>query len=129
MPPSTQPPPALDRRAATRVPVDLEVDCVSDSVHLFAMSRDVSPDGVFVRTLDPIPAGSRVTVHLAGQELAPPGAPPRELVLEGVVAWANPYRPGALGTEPGIGIRFVAVDDRTRDVLTQLVRRIAWPPR
>ncbi|HVV86229.1 MAG TPA: PilZ domain-containing protein [Kofleriaceae bacterium] len=121
--------PAADRRATTRVLVDLEVDCEGEGVYLFAISRDLSATGIFVRTLEPMPPGTRVNLRLSGPALddSAIGSPARQLTVEGEVAWVNPYRPGALGNlDPGIGVRFVDVDDRTRVELMRLVRRIAY---
>ena len=120
--------PATDRRSTTRVLVDLEVDCEGEGVYLFAISRDLSATGIFVRTLEPMPQGTRVNLRLSGAELDDGlTAPTRELTIEGEVAWVNPYRPGALeNLDPGIGIRFVDVDDQTRGELMRLVRRIAY---
>lgn len=118
--------PASDRRSTTRVLVDLEVDCEGEGVYLFAISRDLSATGIFVRTLEPMPRGTRVNLRLyaAADDV---GTPARQLTIEGEVAWINPYRPGALeNLDPGIGIRFVDVDERTRGELTRLVRRIAY---
>lgn len=121
------PSPGADRRATTRVLVDLEVDCEGDGVYLFAISRDLSATGIFVRTLEPMPQGTRVNLRLSGAALDDGLAPTRELTVEGEVAWVNPYRPGALeNLDPGIGIQFVDVDDRTRGELMRLVRRIAY---
>ena len=57
----------------------------------------------------------------------------REVVLvhvvdsEGEVIWVNPFRPGAPDNlHPGMGIRFVDLDDDVRDRLLELVRRFAY---
>ena len=119
--------PGADRRETTRVLVDLEVDCEGEGVYLYAISRDLSATGIFVRTLEPMPPGTRVNLRLSGSELDADLAPTRELSVEGEVAWVNPYRPGALeNLDPGIGVRFVDVDDHTRGELMRLVRRIAY---
>lgn len=119
--------PGTDRRETTRVLVDLEVDCEGEGVYLYAISRDLSATGIFVRTFEPMPAGTRVNLRLSGSELDADLAPRRELAVEGEVAWVNPYRPGALeNLDPGIGVRFVDVDDHTRGELMRLVRRIAY---
>lgn len=118
--------PAADRRSTTRVLIDLEVDCEGDGVYLFAISRDLSATGIFVRTLEPMPAGTRVNLRLGGAPLDLGGGA-RQLTVEGEVAWVNPYRPGSLSNlDPGIGVRFVDVDERTRGELVRLVRRIAY---
>jgi uncharacterized protein (TIGR02266 family) len=117
-----------DRRSTTRVLVDLEVDCEGEGVYLYAISRDLSATGIFVRTLEPMPAGTRVNLRLSGAALDDTlTLTPRQLTVEGEVAWVNPYRPGALeNLDPGMGVRFVDVDDRTRAELMGLVRRIAY---
>lgn len=121
--------PGGERRATTRVLVDLEVDCEGDGVYLFAVSRDLSATGIFVRTLEPMARGTRVNLRLHAVD--PTGADDlaalRRLTIEGEVVWVNPYRPGALeNLDPGLGIAFVDVDDRTRAELMRLVRRIAY---
>ncbi len=121
--------PVGDRRSTTRVLIDLEVDCEGEGVYLFAISRDLSATGIFVRTLDPMPTGTRVNLRVTGPAFDDGRVviPARELTIEGEVAWVNPYRPGALeNLDPGIGIHFVDVDDRTRHELMRLVRRIAY---
>ena len=41
--------------------------------------------------------------------------------------WVNPYRPGARDNlHPGMGIRFVELDDELKDRLLELVRRFAY---
>lgn len=121
--------PVAERRTATRVLIDLEVDCEGEGVYLFAISRDLSAAGIFVRTLDPMPPGTRVNLRLIGPAFDDgwTTVAARELTLEGEVTWVNPYRPGALeNLDPGIGVRFVDVDDGTRRELMRLVRRIAY---
>ena len=47
--------------------------------------------------------------------------------MEGEVIWVNPFRPGAPDSiNPGMGIRFVGLDDDLRDRLLELVRRFAY---
>jgi hypothetical protein len=46
--------------------------------------------------------------------------------LEGEVIWINPYRPGAVSSNPGMGIQFVDLTDAQRQRLTQLVRTFAY---
>ncbi|MCA9680325.1 MAG: PilZ domain-containing protein [Kofleriaceae bacterium] len=49
------------------------------------------------------------------------------LELEGEVIWVNAYRPGARDNlAPGMGIRFLGLDDDTKHRLYELVRRIAY---
>ncbi|HEY4239281.1 MAG TPA: PilZ domain-containing protein [Kofleriaceae bacterium] len=104
-----------DRRRAPRVLVDLVVDYASEENYLFAYVTDISATGIFVRTTAPEPPGTHLNLRL------------QNLALEGEVIWVNPYRPGAADNlHPGMGIRFVGLEDDQRDELLELVRRFAY---
>jgi type IV pilus assembly protein PilZ len=109
-----------DRRAAPRVLVDLEVDYASEENYLFAYITDISETGIFVRTTTPEPPGTLLNLRFqaeAGETVA----------AEGTVIWVNPYRPGTPDNlHPGMGIRFVGLDDELRDRLLELIRRFAY---
>ena len=110
-----------DRRTAPRVLVDLEVDYASEENYLFAYITDISETGIFVRTTSPEQPGTHLNLRFR-----PDGAS-EQLELEGEVIWVNPYRPGAPDNlHPGMGIRFVQLEDEVRDRLLELVRRFAY---
>ncbi len=110
-----------DRRQAPRVFVDLEVDYASEDNYLFAYITDISATGIFVRTTTPEQPGTLLNLRFAdhqGQE---------KIECEGEVIWVNPYRPGAPDNlHPGMGIRFVDIDDELRTRLLELIRRFAY---
>jgi type IV pilus assembly protein PilZ len=110
---------ASDRRAAPRVLVDLEVDYALEDNYLFAYITDISETGIFVKTTAPEQPGTRLNLRFSvGDE---------PIEIEGEVIWVNPFRPGAPDSiNPGMGIRFVALDDELRDQLLELVRRFAY---
>ena len=109
-----------ERRAAPRVLVDFEVDYASEDNFLFAYITDISETGIFVRTTHPEAPGTRLNLRFGD----PDGA---QVEVEGEVIWVNPYRPGeADNLHPGMGVRFVALDDDTRQTLLELVRRFAY---
>src|SRR5687767_15386161 len=112
-----------DRRRAPRVLVDLEVDYASEENYLFAYITDISATGIFVRTTTPEPPGTHLNLRFS-----PDGRRgPRAIEVEGEVIWVNPYRPGAPDNlHPGMGIRFVGLDEDLRDRLLELVRRFAY---
>ena len=92
---------------APRVLVDLEVDYASEDNYLFAYITDISATGIFVRTTTPGAAG-----HAPEPALLAPTTPGPQIEVEGEVIWVNPYRPGAPDNlHPGMGIRFVGLDD------------------
>src|SRR5215470_7619910 len=112
---------AAERRAAPRVLVDLEVDYASEENYLFAYITDISETGIFVKTTAPEQPGTRLNLRFSvGDE--------REMIeIEGEVIWVNPFRPGSPDSiNPGMGIRFVALEDELRDRLLELVRRFAY---
>ena len=110
-----------DRRAAPRVLVDLEVEYASEDNYLFAYIMDIRETGIFVRTTSPEQPGTRLNLRFRPDDESP------QIEIEGEVIWVNPYRPGTPDNlHPGMGIRFVALDDDLRDRLLELVRRFAY---
>lgn len=117
---TTKPLAASDSRRSTRVLVDLEVDYGLEDNYLFAYITNISATGIFVRTTTPEEPGTHLNLRFS------PG-PDDYLELEGEVIWVNPYRPGTPDNlHPGMGIRFVDLDDEQRDRLIDLVRRFAY---
>jgi type IV pilus assembly protein PilZ len=109
-----------DRRQFERVLIDLEVDYRCEDTFLFAYITDISAMGIFVRTNNPEPPGTKINVRFS-----PPGM--ATLELEGEVIWINPYRPGDRESiNPGMGIKFVDLTDDQRDQLTELVKTFAY---
>ncbi len=114
-----------DRRQAPRVLVDLEVDYASEDNYLFAYITDISETGIFVRTTAPEPPGTHLNLRFRPDPDPDNDGP--QIEVEGEVIWVNPFRPGAPDNlHPGMGIRFVALDDELRDRLLELVRRFAY---
>ena len=112
---------AAERRAAPRVLVDLEVDYRSEDNFLFAYITDISATGIFVKTTTPEPPGTHLNLRFV-----PPDAD-EAVELEGEVIWVNPYRPGEPDAlNPGMGIRFLGLDEDEKAQLYELVRRIAY---
>jgi type IV pilus assembly protein PilZ len=110
-----------DRRAAPRVLVDLEVDYALEDNFLFAYITDISETGIFVRTTTPEQPGTHLNLRFSPGDVDPP------IEVEGEVIWVNPFRPGAPDSiHPGMGIRFVGLDDELKDRLLELVRRFAY---
>src|SRR5262245_59053670 len=109
-----------DRRRAPRVLVDLEVDYASEDNYLFAYITDISATGIFVRTTSPEQPGTHLNLRFTPDDSGP-------IEVEGEVIWINPYRPGTPDNlHPGMGIRFVELDDDVRDRLLELIGRLAY---
>jgi type IV pilus assembly protein PilZ len=119
----TEPPPSQggsNRRAAARFDVTWSVDCETEETFLYASITNISEVGIFVRTNEPLEAGTRLTLRFA-----PPGtrAP---FVLEGVVQWVNPVLALAVSPNPGMGVRFVDLSAEDRERLVDAIRTIAY---
>ncbi len=110
-----------DRRIAPRVLVDFEVDYASEDNYLFAYITDISETGIFIRTTTPEPAGTHLNLRFRLDDASPP------IQIEGEVTWVNPYRPGNMNNlHPGMGIKFIDLDDELKARLLELVRRFAY---
>jgi type IV pilus assembly protein PilZ len=109
-----------DRRAHERIAVDIEVDYRTEDTFLFAYITDISAMGIFIRTNTPEAPGTLLTLRFS-----PPLGPPIE--LDGEVIWINPYRPGDYDESrfPGMGVRFVNLDDTVRLQVLELVKTFA----
>lgn len=115
-----------DRRRAPRVLVDLEVDYASEENYLFAYITDISATGIFVRTTTPEQPGTHLNLRFQLPDETTDQTN-QKIEVEGEVIWVNPYRPGAPDNlHPGMGIRFVGLDDDVRDQLLELIRRFAY---
>src|SRR5689334_2838880 len=109
-----------ERRRSPRVLVDLEVDFASEDNYLFAYITDINVTGIFVRTTSPESPGTQLNLRFSPDDSGP-------IELEGEVIWVNPFRPGTPDNlHPGMGIRFVGLDDESRDRLFRLIRRFAY---
>jgi len=112
--------PSEQRRKHKRVSVEIEVDYRCDDNFMFAYIADMSAMGIFVRTDQPHPTGTSMTLHFS-----PRGGP--EIQVQGIVVWINPYRPGHPDSlNPGMGVQFVDVDKPTQERLLALVKTFAY---
>lgn len=109
---------AVDRRAAPRIKVliDVEVDPSCDGTYVFARGTAINGDGLFVQTPTPEPVGTALRLRM-GDDQGP-------LEFEGVVVWTNP--PGPTTIDPGMGVRFVGARARERRRLMALIGRVAY---
>jgi uncharacterized protein (TIGR02266 family) len=109
-----------ERRRTPRMLVDLEVDYSSEENYLFAYITDINATGIFVRTTTPEAPGTQLNLRFSSENA---GA----IEVEGEVIWVNPYRPGTPDNlHPGMGIRFLSLDNELRDRLLELIRRFAY---
>jgi type IV pilus assembly protein PilZ len=112
----------IDRRIHERVLVDIEVDYRADDTFLFAYITDISAMGIFVRTNNPEPEGTRLNLCFR----IPPELGGQLVEVEGEVIWINPFRPDDVGRQPGMGIQFVDLTASQRQLMMRMVRTFAY---
>jgi len=104
-PVSANDPVAPFRRAAPRVPLEIEVTFHSESHIFVGLSGDISQGGIFVSTYKHIPVGTQITLTFS--------LPNGDVEVNGTVRWERPSTED--GSPPGVGISF---DHLTEDALT-----------
>jgi molecular chaperone DnaK len=107
-----------ERRREGRIPTELRIRLAYGSIDelIERYALNVSRGGIFVRTLDPKPAGTEVDLDIAlesGDEV---------IRGKGVVAWTTaPSAPGEPPRDPGMGIRFTTLDPESRALVDRIV--------
>jgi type IV pilus assembly protein PilZ len=108
-----------ERREHRRYDTSIAVDYASGETFLFAYLRNISTMGIFIRTNDPMPVGTRLKLRFHVDEDDP-------LVLDGEITWVNPYRPNGENLNPGMGVRFIELTPDRREQVVALVRTVAY---
>ncbi|MEM6960748.1 MAG: PilZ domain-containing protein [Myxococcota bacterium] len=108
-----------EKRRAARFETSVEVEYTCGENFLFSYMTNISEMGIFIRTDSPLEVGSLLTLRFsAGFEST--------LVVEGTVAWINPFRPDGDNLNPGMGVRFEKLTPAIREQLVELVRTVAY---
>ncbi len=110
----------LDRRSHERFEVTWSVDCVTEDTFLYATLGNISAMGIFVRTTEPLPVGTQLTLRFA------PPSSEEPFVLRGRVQWLNKVRPNHDNPNPGMGIRFMDLSAPDRERIVETIRTIAY---
>jgi type IV pilus assembly protein PilZ len=108
-----------DRREHQRFETSVAVDYASGDTFLFAYLTNISEMGIFIKTNDPLSVGTRLRLRFHVDDSDP-------LVLDGEVAWINPYRPKGENINPGMGVRFIGLSAERREQVVALVRTVAY---
>jgi type IV pilus assembly protein PilZ len=109
-----------ERRSAERIEVTWSVDCETEETFLYASITNISEMGIFVRTIEPLGVGTRLTLRFA-----PPGSED-PFVLTGTVQWVNTVRPRHDNPNPGMGIRFLHLTPADRERIVEVIHTIAY---
>jgi type IV pilus assembly protein PilZ len=110
----------LERRLHERFDVTWSVDCETEETFLYAAITNISELGIFVRTIDPLPVGTQLTLRFVSPDST------ESFVLQGKVQWVNTYRPMRDNPNPGMGVRFVEITPADRERLVETIRTIAY---
>ncbi len=107
---------AFDKRREPRIPIQLKVDVESGSDHyLFEYSSNLSQNGIFIQTADPLMPGTSVNIQFL--------LPDESLIrTRGEVIWASIDDEE---DEPGMGIRFIGLDDLDRNKILEAFKKLA----
>jgi uncharacterized protein (TIGR02266 family) len=109
-----------DRRHSTRVVVDIAADYVCEGMSLYSYITDLSSVGIFLRSNNPYPAGTRLKLRFA----LPGERTPFD--LEGLVRWVSPFYFGTLeAREPGMGVEIVDATPEQRRKLEVMVGKLS----
>jgi uncharacterized protein (TIGR02266 family) len=109
----------MERRLSRRVTLQLDANVAEGENFLFSYITNLSVQGIFLRSEDPLPPGTVVRLTFR-----PPGG--GTMALEGEVRWINPVIPDAVNPHAGMGIRFVRTTPEQEKRLLDLVQRVAY---
>lgn len=109
----------IERRQYERYETSISVDYSSGETFLFSYIQNISEMGIFIRSDEPLPIGSKLRLKFSpdGQE---------SIELTGEVTWVNPYRPFGENLNPGMGVHFSDLSPDMRERIVALVRTVAY---
>lgn len=108
---------ARDKRKEPRIPIQLKVDIESPNDHyLFEYSSNLSQNGIFIQSTEPLPPGSLVNIQflLPGEYW---------IRTRGEVIWANDDDDAE--EELGMGIKFIGLSERDREMILNCLKKLA----
>jgi len=100
--------------------VTWSVDCETEETFLYASIQNISEMGIFVRTTDPLPVGTQLTLSFE------PNAGAEAFVLRGMVQWVNVWKATSDNPNPGMGVRFMDLGPADRERIVETIRTIAY---
>jgi type IV pilus assembly protein PilZ len=93
----------VERRAAPRAHIEVEVSLTSESHFFVGLTGDLSGGGLFVATWSAVPVGAPVALAVS--------LPDGPVLARGHVRWV---RDAAEGRAPGLGVAFESLSDEDR---------------
>jgi type IV pilus assembly protein PilZ len=112
-----------ERRREQRAPIELRVEYKRLNTFFFDYTKNISKGGTFIKTAKPLDIGTEFVFVLS--------LPTNEtqLKLRGQVIWVTTEAQAQVSLDPerrtpGMGIRFLFVDDSERDALDDIVEKL-----
>lgn len=105
---------ASDRRTPKRIRVKWPVVIISAKGYSIAETRDISSEGAFIDCKLPLNEKDKLRLFIMA-----PNKRPLELPAE--VAWSNPDHSERNTTHRGMGVRFIEISRRHRQLLRNIV--------
>ncbi len=99
-------------RISTRLPVminDKRLDCGGQGECATVLSQH----GIYVRTLNPLPVGSKTSLQIIVKE--------RTIMTKAVVLYSHRFGEGPF-KEPGMGLKFISLVSEDQDFIQQFIR-------
>ena len=105
---------SAEKRISPRIPVKIDVNFFLEGDYLISLSKDISPDGMFLCTESPTNVGRPLELSFEIENM--------KFNVNAEVVWVN-YR-GPL-QDKGMGVRFTEMNIKTKEMLLQAASRVA----
>ena len=105
---------SAEKRVSPRIPIKINVNFFLEGDYLISLSKDISPDGMFLSTESPINVGQSLELSFKIENM--------KFNVNAEVVWVN-YR-GPL-QDKGMGIRFTEMNTKTKEMLLHAATRVA----
>jgi type IV pilus assembly protein PilZ len=111
-------PPSSERRRDVRAPIELKVEYKRLNSFFADYTRNISRDGMFIKTQKPLGIGTEFVFKLQVPQLDQP------LELHGRVQWTVKPEQATSEQEPGMGIGFIYESEAERQRVVAIVERL-----
>lgn len=105
----------LDRRTSIRATAEYSVNYLLDDDYVLSFSRDISADGMFIRTDKPAKEGNIIHLNFDINNVSG-----KDIEATVVYCNANPK-----SNETGMGVKFNNIDSELKDAILHIVNRVA----
>ena len=112
-------PQGIEKRKDPRFDVQIKVDYESKDIFESNYMMNISRGGVFIRTDNPLPMHSSLTLRFT--------FPDSSVAIEtaGEVVWTYDMKKGSVTVSPGMGIRFTAFPEELRTYLEGYLKKLS----